>query len=121
MIKKFLFVEDGSICVDELQQSLDDAGMDTIKIVVYRQGANRPELEDIYKIDPTSKQDMKELIEQTKSETTRQILDEVKRFISDRCRSDVEVYNECTAQWERKITFKGTVYDFMKELSDRLK
>lgn len=42
---KFLLVEDGSIDVDELQQFFDEQNM-KIKIVLYRQGAPKPELKE---------------------------------------------------------------------------
>ena len=41
MIKNILYVEDGSIDVDELQECLDEE----TKIIVYRQGAKPPILE----------------------------------------------------------------------------
>ena len=43
MIKNVIYVEDGSVDVDELQESL---GEDT-KVIVYRQGARRPEIEQL--------------------------------------------------------------------------
>lgn len=43
MIKNIIYVEDGSVDVDELQESL---GEDT-KIIVYRQGASRPIVEQL--------------------------------------------------------------------------
>ena len=42
---KFLLVEDGSVDVDELQQFFDEQDM-KIKIVIYRQGAPKPELKE---------------------------------------------------------------------------
>lgn len=42
---KFLLVEDGSIDVDGLQQFFDEQDMN-IKIVIYRQGAPKPELKE---------------------------------------------------------------------------
>ena len=42
---KILLVEDGSIDVDELQQFFDENDM-KIKIVIYRQGAPKPELKE---------------------------------------------------------------------------
>lgn len=42
---KFLLVEDGSVDVDELQQFFDENDM-KIKIVIYRQGAPKPELKE---------------------------------------------------------------------------
>lgn len=42
---KLLFVEDGSVDVDELQQFFDEQDM-MIKIVIYRQGAPKPELKE---------------------------------------------------------------------------
>lgn len=42
---KFLLVEDGSIDVDGLQQLFDEQDMN-IKIVIYRQGAPKPELKE---------------------------------------------------------------------------
>ena len=43
MIKNIIYVEDGSINVDELQESL---GEDT-KIIIYRQGATKPVVEQL--------------------------------------------------------------------------
>ena len=40
MIKNFIFVEDGSVDVDEVQDVLDE----TTKIIVYRQGSKPPEI-----------------------------------------------------------------------------
>ena len=40
MIKTFIFVEDGSVDIDELQCELGDE----TKVIVYRQGASRPEI-----------------------------------------------------------------------------
>lgn len=42
---KFLLVEDGSLDVDELQKFFDEQNM-KIKIVIYRQGAPKPELKE---------------------------------------------------------------------------
>lgn len=42
---KFLLVEDGSVDVDELEQFFDEKDM-KIKIVIYRQGAPKPELKE---------------------------------------------------------------------------
>ena len=42
---KILLVEDGSVDVDDLQQYFDEQGM-KIKIIIYRQGAPKPELKD---------------------------------------------------------------------------
>lgn len=42
---KLLLVEDGSVDVDELQRFFDEQDM-KIKIVIYRQGAPKPELKD---------------------------------------------------------------------------
>lgn len=38
MIKRFLYVEDGSVCVDDLEKTLDGE----TKIIVYRQGSHPP-------------------------------------------------------------------------------
>lgn len=43
-ISKLLFVEDGSVDVDAIEDELYDMG---IKVIVYRQGANKPELIDL--------------------------------------------------------------------------
>ena len=40
MIKNVIYVEDGSVDVDELQESLGDE----TKVIVYRQGAKAPEI-----------------------------------------------------------------------------
>lgn len=40
MIKTFIFVEDGSVDIEELQCELGDE----TKVIVYRQGAIRPEI-----------------------------------------------------------------------------
>lgn len=40
MIKTVIYVEDGSVDVDELQESLGDE----TKVIVYRQGAKAPEI-----------------------------------------------------------------------------
>lgn len=45
-IKKFLFVEDGSVDTDELQEVLEERAPD-IRMVVYRQGSVHPELVDV--------------------------------------------------------------------------
>ena len=42
---KFLLIEDGSVDIDELQQFFDEHNMN-IKIVIYRQGAPKPELKE---------------------------------------------------------------------------
>ena len=42
---KFLLVECGSIDVDKLQQFFDEQHM-KIKIIIYRQGAPKPELKE---------------------------------------------------------------------------
>jgi hypothetical protein len=43
MIKNFIYVEDGSIDVDELQDDLDE----TTKIILYRQGSQPPRVEQL--------------------------------------------------------------------------
>ena len=40
---KYLLIEDGSVDVDELQQFIDKHNL-KIKIIIYRQGAIKPEL-----------------------------------------------------------------------------
>lgn len=42
---KLLFVEDGSVDIDELQKFFEEQNM-KIKIVIYRQGAPKPELKE---------------------------------------------------------------------------
>ena len=44
-IKKFLFIEDGSVDMDDLGKCL--AGNPEIAVVVYRQGSSPPQLVDI--------------------------------------------------------------------------
>jgi hypothetical protein len=45
MIKRFLYVEDGSVCVDDLEKTLDGE----TKIIVYRQGSHPPILVELEK------------------------------------------------------------------------
>lgn len=45
-VKKFLFVEDGSVDCDKLTEDLSIKNPE-IKVVVYRQGAREPQLKDI--------------------------------------------------------------------------
>jgi len=45
-VEKFIFVEDGSVDVDELIESLNMTNPE-IKVVVYRQGARSPELVEV--------------------------------------------------------------------------
>ena len=45
-VQKFLFVEDGSVDTDELEEILSTKNPE-IKLVVYRQGASKPELVDV--------------------------------------------------------------------------
>lgn len=42
---KYWLIEDGSLDVDELQQFIDENNL-KIKIIVYRQGAVKPELKN---------------------------------------------------------------------------
>ena len=42
---KYWLIEDGSLDVDELQQFIDENNL-KIKIIVYRQGAAKPELKN---------------------------------------------------------------------------
>ena len=42
---KYWLIEDGSVDVDELQQFIDEINL-KIKIIVYRQGATKPELKN---------------------------------------------------------------------------
>ena len=42
---KYWLIEDGSLDVDELQQFIDENNL-KIKIIVYRQGATKPELKN---------------------------------------------------------------------------
>lgn len=46
-VQKFLFVEDGSVDTDDLEELLY-ARNPEIKLIVYRQGAARPRLEDVH-------------------------------------------------------------------------
>ena len=43
---KILLVEDGSVNVDELQKFFDEQDM-KIKIIIYRQGAPKPEWKEV--------------------------------------------------------------------------
>lgn len=45
-VKKFLFVEDGSVDSDELTERLADTNPE-IKVVIYRQGSARPQLQEV--------------------------------------------------------------------------
>lgn len=45
-IKKFLFIEDGSVDIDDLIQDIENKNPE-IKVVIYRQGAQPPLLKDI--------------------------------------------------------------------------
>lgn len=47
MITKLLYVEDGSVDLEELKIGLPE----TVKIIVYRQGASHPELVEIKQED----------------------------------------------------------------------
>ena len=40
---KYWLIEDGSVDVDDLQQFIDEKNL-KIKIIIYRQGATKPEL-----------------------------------------------------------------------------
>ena len=42
---KYWLIEDGSVDVDELQQFIDENNL-KIKIIIYRQGAIKPELKN---------------------------------------------------------------------------
>ena len=42
---KYWLIEDGSVDTDELQQFIDENNL-KIKIIVYRQGATKPELKN---------------------------------------------------------------------------
>ena len=42
---QYWLIEDGSVDVDELQQFIDENNL-KIKIIVYRQGATKPELKN---------------------------------------------------------------------------
>lgn len=42
---KYWLIEDGSVDVDELQQFIDENDL-KIKIIIYRQGAAKPELKN---------------------------------------------------------------------------
>ena len=42
---KYWLIEDGSVYVDELQQFIDENNL-KIKIIVYRQGSQKPELKN---------------------------------------------------------------------------
>ena len=42
---KYWLIEDGSVNVDELQQFIDENNL-KIKIIVYRQGSQKPELKE---------------------------------------------------------------------------
>lgn len=42
---KYWLIEDGSVDTDELQQFIDENNL-KIKIIIYRQGAVKPELKD---------------------------------------------------------------------------
>lgn len=44
--KKFMFVEDGSVDIEQLEEEME-AKHPEIKVVVYRQGANKPEFLDL--------------------------------------------------------------------------
>lgn len=44
--KKFMFVEDGSVDIDELLEEMSEKNPE-IKVVVYRQGSNKPEFLDL--------------------------------------------------------------------------
>ena len=44
--KKFMFVEDGSVDIEQLEEEME-AKHPEIKVIVYRQGANKPEFLDL--------------------------------------------------------------------------
>lgn len=54
MIEKFLFVEDGSVDVE----SIEDRVGDTVKVVVYRQGSAIPQVAELQSPIPDSLHDM---------------------------------------------------------------
>ena len=45
-VEKFIFVEDGSVDADELEERLAETNPES-KVVVYRQGARAPELVEV--------------------------------------------------------------------------
>ena len=44
--QKFMFVEDGSVDIDELLEEMSEKNPE-IKVIVYRQGSNKPEFLDL--------------------------------------------------------------------------
>ena len=72
MIKNIIYVEDGSVDVDELQESL---GEDT-KIILYRQGAVKPVVEQLAVPINTAFNDYEQKFYK-KLETVRELFNEI--------------------------------------------
>ena len=47
MVKNFIFIEDGSVDVENMRTILDNSGNTGVKFITYKQGANKPELVSI--------------------------------------------------------------------------
>lgn len=89
MIKNIIYVEDGSVDVDELQLSL---GEDT-KIIVYRQGATKPVIEqlatpigDSSTISPVTEEfkiELQRAVEEARQKTAEEILNYIGELDDD--------------------------------------
>lgn len=75
MIKNIIYIEDGSVDVDELQKTF---GEET-KIIVYRQGAVKPIIEQVAVPIKTDFDDKKEKFHH-KLETVRELFHEIYTF-----------------------------------------
>ena len=53
MVKNFIFIEDGSVDLENMRKILDNSGNTDVKFITYRQGAAKPELVSIERSDAT--------------------------------------------------------------------
>lgn len=77
MIEKFIFVEDGSVDVEELEDRVGD----TVKVIVYRQGSSIPQIAELQTPISDSMHDMaltvlnrvgKDILDMIEKDTTKE-------------------------------------------------
>ena len=112
MNKNILFVEDGSVDVDELKKTLPE-----FPVIVYRQGSRPPMIVEILPDSPFSNIDLNEfkskpkIIERDSPATMERVWQAIKRVFDEKCHKELNPFN-----YQETNIFYGNFSDFIDEI-----
>ena len=113
MVKNFIFIEDGSVDLENMRKILDNSGNADVKFITYRQGAAKPELVSIEQSEATQNPDV------YKKEAEEEILKGLYTFLIERTERTSNLDHISRDILFRTI-YNGHIDDFMTEFKNFL-